>query len=66
LNCDDWRAEARRRARHTILIERMKMKLAAAKAREQRDADEEGCGAVLCAIRAARRQMLKEAVHGDH
>lgn len=64
MNFDEWRAEAKRRALHGFVIDQMKRKLAAGKAREQRDADEEGCGALLCAIRLARRQMLKDLARG--
>lgn len=46
------------------MIDHALMKLKAAKMREQQDADEEGCGAVLCAIRAARRKMMKELARG--
>ena len=47
-----------------FVIEQMVRKLAAAKAREQRDADEEGCGALLCAIRLARRHVIKDLARG--
>lgn len=60
----DWKVEARRRALHGFLVEKAQGKLAAAKAQEQRDADEEGCGATLCAIRLARRQVLKDIARG--
>ena len=55
---DEWRAEARRRQAFGLLIDRTMMRLSARKAREQRDADEEGAGAVLCAIRQARWEMI--------
>lgn len=64
MSCVDWKAEARRRALHGFVIEQMVRKLAAAKAREQRAADEEGCGALLCAIRLARRQLIKDLARG--
>ena len=55
---DEWRAEARRRQAFGLLIDRTMMQLRARKARAQRDADEEGAGAVLCAIRQARWEMI--------
>ena len=55
---DEWRAEARRRQAFGLLIDRTMMRLRARKARAQRDADEEGAGAVLCAIRQARWEMI--------
>lgn len=44
---------------HSLLIDRMTRKLEAMRIREQRDADEEGSGAVLCAIREARRKIIR-------
>lgn len=58
---DEWRAEARRRQAFGLLIDRTMMQLRARKARAQRDADEEGAGAVLCAIRQARWEMIRGA-----
>jgi hypothetical protein len=52
--------ERRRRQQFSTQIEMTIMRLNAAKRREQRDADEEGCGAVLCAIREARKQLVRE------
>ena len=58
---DEWSAEARRRQAFSLLIDRTIMRIRARKAREQRDADEEGAGAVLCAIRQARWEMIRGA-----
>ena len=58
---DEWRAEARRRQAFSLLIDRTMMRLRARKARAQRDADEEGAGAVLCAIRQARWEVIRGA-----
>ena len=58
---DEWRAEARRWQAFGLLIDRTMMRLRARKARAQRDADEEGAGAVLCAIRQARWEMIRGA-----
>ncbi|WP_442773421.1 hypothetical protein, partial [Paenirhodobacter enshiensis] len=54
-------AEAQRRQAFGLLIDRTMMRLRARKAREQRDADEEGAGAVLCAIRQARGETIRGA-----
>ncbi|KGJ23434.1 hypothetical protein IX56_02085 [Paracoccus sanguinis] len=58
---DEWRAEARRRQAFGLLIDRAMMRIRARKAREQRDADAEGAGAVLCAIRQARGETIRGA-----
>ncbi|WP_156113527.1 hypothetical protein [Paracoccus sanguinis] len=58
---DEWRAEARRRQAFSLLIHRTMMQIRARKAREQRDADEEGAGPLLCAIQQARREMIRGA-----
>lgn len=60
----DRKVEARRRTLHGLMIDQMRMKLAAWKAREQLDADEEGCGALLCAIRMARWQIIRDLARG--
>ena len=64
--CDDWRAEARLRRRAGEVIARAELRIAAARVREreQRAADEEGAGALLCAVREARRRLAREVAHG--
>lgn len=59
MNYDEWRAEARRWQQASLTIERALMRIRARKVREQRDADEEGAGSLLCAIRQARREMIR-------
>lgn len=56
---DEWCAEARRRQQASLVIDRALLRIRARKIREQRDADEEGAGALLCAIRQARREMIR-------
>lgn len=58
---DEWCAEARRRQHASLVIDRALLRIRARKIREQRDADEEGAGALLCAIRQARREMIRGA-----
>lgn len=58
---DEWRAEARRRQQASLVIDRALLRIRAWTIREQRDADEEGAGALLCAIRQARREMIRGA-----
>lgn len=60
MNCDDFREYHRLRLAADMVIRRALLKIAARKLRQQRDADEEGVGALLCAIRLARREALRE------
>lgn len=60
MNCDDFRDYHRRRRAADMVFRQALLKIAARKRREQRDADEEGAGALLCAIRLARREALRE------
>lgn len=59
MNYDEFRKEGKRRQEVSILLMKAKLKLNASLVREQQAADEEGCGALLCAIREARKEIAR-------
>lgn len=66
MNFDEFRKERRHRQANSILNDRITLQLKWLRAREQTQIDEEGCGAVICAIRLGKRRCKAELRHYYH